>query len=136
MNAPLVELVERVTSAEEGSRDLDLAMWNLVSREEQPWRFTRFGSITCDRYGPNALGNPVVSLNEFTTSLEYAIELLEFAMPGASWGIRTAMEGGFAADVPFVKLKDMHPTRVCHRTAPLAICLALLRALSSQEASK
>ncbi len=134
MNAPLVELVERVTSAEEGSRELDLAVWNAVSRDEQPWRFTSLGSITCDRYGPGAAGNPVVSLTGFTTSLDGAVELLEFAKPG--WRLSMdQMKDGWDVDLSEPGNRS-GVFSVSHKTLPLALCLALLRALSSQEASK
>lgn len=70
----------------------------------------------------------------YTASIDAALALIERVLPGASWGVNTAMEGGFAADVPFQKLKDMQPHPVRHRTAPLAILAALLSALITKEA--
>lgn len=72
-------------------------------------------------------------LPRYTASIDAALALVERLLPNASWGIRTTMEGSFAADVPFVKLRDTHPSPVLARTAPLAILAALLTALQSQD---
>lgn len=73
----LSSLIARLEQAESGSRELDLEIWNAVSKDA-PWRFWREENetITCDRYGPDAVGNPILSLDQFSRSLDAAITLV------------------------------------------------------------
>lgn len=72
------DLIARLASATEGSRELDLAIFNAMRREAQrPWRWTCDfkETVTNDQYGPGAPGNPVNSLEHFSTSVDDALTL-------------------------------------------------------------
>lgn len=128
------ELLRRVNRAMGPSRELDIALEcalpNLSLGEHSHRPSSAKGMVTCNY--PNGRSSTYVP-RRFTLSIDDALSLVERAMPNASWSVRTTMEGLYAADVPFIKLKDMRPTPVTHRTAPLAMLSALLTALIAQE---
>lgn len=132
----LDSLIEEIEKAKEGNPDLDLKVWNAVSTDG-PWYFTALGSITCDRYGPGAAGNPVVSLDPFTTSLDSALMLVP-----KRWRVQTLSEwdsellrsrGPWVAVLCRAGESDMlviNKAKSNHAQTPaLAICCAALRAL-------
>lgn len=118
----IAELLERVKKAEGPSALLDGELYATIGGAPHT---TTSGGRTIPFI---AKGDPR-EYPAYTASIDAALALVERKLPGASWSVRTAMEGGYAADVPFVQLKDMHPLPVLARTAPLAILAALLTAL-------
>ncbi len=162
MNDPLVELVERVTKATGPDRILDAAIardvaglclhgsWHSEGPDGDRGR-------VCDDCGADSWGNLGKAgqrlsdpLPAYTGSIDADVLLLERVLPDYRWGVsavgvRTgerSPEGwaryadGFRAHVTKSSPLRPMPVTADALTAPLAIILALLRALSSQEASK
>lgn len=128
-------LLEKVRSASDGSRELDLEIWNAIS-PDAPWRFTELGSITCDRYGPNAAGNPVVRLNAFTSSIDDALLAAESAFPGFEW-TRHMDDGTPAQDVVEIAWRENDTADWIFvegkaGSTPLAIVAAVIKAKMAQ----
>ncbi len=159
MNAPLVELVERATGPD---RILDAQIardvaglclhgcWHSEGPDGDRGR-------VCDDCGADSWGNlgkHGQRLNDplptYTASIDAALALMERVLPNHSWGgeqtgVRTGERNylglhrytdGFKAHVTKKSALRPMPVVASALTAPLAIILATLRALSSQEASK
>jgi hypothetical protein len=72
----MTDLLKDLEGAAEGSPELDLALWCAVSGAAWRWLDEDREIITCDRYGPGAAGNPIVSLDAFTRNAEAALQLI------------------------------------------------------------
>ena len=139
----LLDLADRC-KREEPSRDLDLAILNAIHAPSPEWVW-RSGDETITRlvYGEGAPGNPVCSLDAYTTSLDAAVTLVP---EGCSWDVRFRSHHDCAVDVG-EDWATRHPTkhsahvwRMAHRglydirengtakTPALALCAAALRA--------
>lgn len=73
------DLPARLEAATEGSRELDLEVLNAIGRSVWYWRDRESETITCDRYGPDAIGNPVCGLERFTGSSDDALRIVDGA---------------------------------------------------------
>jgi hypothetical protein len=79
----LIALAERLETATEPDRELDLEILNAVSaadiRDFKPWHWLdrERELITRDRYGEDAIGNPVCSLEPFTSCLNAGLCLID-----------------------------------------------------------
>ena len=155
MNDPLVELVERVTKATGPDRILDrdlcLAL-NYIAYSPSPlnlrpsedddaewldYEIVEDGKLVdCSDRAP-----------ELTGSTDASLALSEAKLPGWAWFVQKiegvpsrAPQKDCVADLwlPAVKTQGLRVERATAdaATPPLAIILALLRALSSQEAAK
>lgn len=146
MNDPLVELVERVTKATGPDREIDVAIClalsyigcfpaplNLRRSDDAGWL-----DYEADEDGDGRLVDCTDVAPELTASTDAALALVERKLPGVWWimskGKLSEGEALFACQLLFgadesLAIEDAD-------TLPLAIILALLRALSSQEASK
>lgn len=131
-------LLVKLQAATEGTRDLDLEVLNALGHKHTwYWRDRREEIITCDRYGLDAIGNPVCSLEKFTTSIDDALSIIpdEFywllgkgKTSGSTtslceddppYGVQILQTDGRADDV-IAEAKSV--------SAPIAICIAALRA--------
>ena len=136
----LQSLISRLESAKEGSAELDLEIWNAVS-PDAPWRFCDRPNevITCDRYGAGATSNPIVSLDQFSRSLDAALTLVPLGYSytvssfpeNKDWDSRTP----YASACVWVPGKHEIPVSVSGEvaTAPIALCLACLKASIAQQ---
>lgn len=125
------DLIAKLEAATEGSREFDLAIWNAVSKDP-PWRFLdeRNETITCDRYGPGAAGNPVVSLDRFTRSIAAALTLVP---PGWQWEVRSIPTDEGINHSAEVNWKP--EGRQYGQTPAIALCIAALRATETDAGS-
>lgn len=80
------ELIERLEKATGPDRELDLAILNAGAPAPWVWLDRDRETVTSNKYGEGAVGNPVVSLERFTERLDDALELVP---------------GGYALDVSF-----------------------------------
>lgn len=80
------DLIERLEKATEPDRELDLAILNSGAPKPWVWLDRERETVTSNRYGKGAAGNPVASLERFT-------ELLDDAM--------VLVPGDYAVDVTF-----------------------------------
>jgi len=72
-----LELAERCETAPGPDRELDLAIINgITSKPGWFWHDKIAGIISRDDYGANALGNPLCSLEDYTSSIDAAITLV------------------------------------------------------------
>lgn len=74
-----VELILRLRAAKETTIDDDLAVWNVISTDETPWYFHDRvqETITTNRYGVGAVGNPICSLDRSTIDCNAAISFAQ-----------------------------------------------------------
>jgi|GEM_PF-2789883 len=130
----MTDLIARLEK-EGGSRELDLAIWNIVSDEHWRWTDERHEAITTDRFGPDALGNPICDTDDFTTSLDSAIALCKRVLP-PNWQMEIfmSMSGPTAVALTDVDVNRYPGTvkkldEIEHKSPATALCIALLRAL-------
>jgi hypothetical protein len=117
----LSALIALLEESKEGSHVLDLEIWNAISDHVWRWHDEDQEWITCSKYGPGAVGNPVVSLDKFSRSLDAAITLVP---PGFAWTITAQNVEGemeYRAQIDYAK-----PSYAA--TAPLALVIAALKA--------
>jgi hypothetical protein len=69
------EIIAALGRAQQPSRELDLMVWRVVSGKPWRWEPRVDNAITWDKYGVGAIGNPVVSLDPYTSSLDAALTL-------------------------------------------------------------
>lgn len=132
----MIDLIKRLEEATEGSPKLDLAILNSVSGHE--WRFCMAGrAVTWDRYGPDAAGNPVCSLEPYTTSLDAALTLVP---QGWRWQVsdrapkphvgRAFLNNGEMqlAGIGGGRNPKFKASEVTAYTPALALCIAALKA--------
>lgn len=132
-------LSERLKAATCGSRELDLLVLNAVTGQE--WRFAAHTQlcVTRDKYEPGAVGNPICSLDRYTTSLDAALALVGEVLPDAVWTI-SSNEDGYAATLYELVLEDNAVRRkvvgqlsVSFASPAIALILALLTALEADD---
>jgi len=126
------DLVAMLEAAEAGSRELDAAVWLAATGEVVAWPW---GQPDADGpwcvYG-NAMWTPLAGL---TTSLDAALALAERVLPGWRRHLNELPPStglGWEATV-WTDAADLsvHPSRA--PTAPLALCIAVLRATAAAE---
>lgn len=131
----LTTLIADLEKAVEGSAHLDLAIWRAKSGEDWHWVSKVQETITVDRYGPGAVGNPVCSLNRFTRSMDDARILVP---DGYDWGVQWSRLHGLET---WVQKSGRRGT--CHQgyapegvktdeTRAIALCIAALYAISDE----
>lgn len=113
----MLAMAERCALAPSGNRDLDLEILRAITGKHWLW-CGRTGKtvVTWPKYGCDAPGNPVCSLEEFTSSVDDAIGLIP---EGRGWNLQ-GNTSIFYATV-FGKAGQ-----AC--TPALALCAAALRA--------
>ena len=123
---------ERATGPD---RELDLAMWSAVTGESWRWHeaFPSQSVITCDRYGANAAGNPIVTLDEFSASLDAALTLVPEGMrPSVGQNVHHGYWHAFVQSIV-----DSTPHQlggaVSDTSGALALCAAAIRARAQME---
>jgi hypothetical protein len=116
------EIIAALEKAHGPSRDLDLEIWRAASGKPWRWEPRVDNAITWDKYGKGAIGNPVVSLDPFTSSLDAALTLVP---EGAVWCMTHT---GLPKTTVFASVHG-GPTAV-GRTPAIALCIAALRARS------
>lgn len=124
------DLIQRLESATEPSRDLDLEILNAVSADVWYWLDRDSETITCDRYGPGAPGNPVCGLENYSGSIDDAMTLLgppgyplwTVTLRGRSHGQR-GMTWTAEVTVPSSEFRGFSSAEPA-----LALCAAALRA--------
>ena len=126
----LEALALRCEQATRPDRELDLAIWRAVTGEPWCWHvgFPAQTVITWDRYGVEAAGNPIVSLDELTASLDAALTLVP-----DGYVVNLGNDEPIWAQVWI----DNDPTsRGGGTTMALALCAAALRARAQMERGK
>lgn len=130
------ELIARLEAASEGSRALDravaLAAGVLFIDEDN-----RLYALDRDDGGRvyGGLGEDIL-IRPFTTSLDAIVALIERKLPGWSWGVSGALSPPCTG-----LLYEPAPTasgyrvkvRISASKPPLALCIALLRALAQHQ---
>jgi hypothetical protein len=126
----LADLIARLEGARGPDRDLDFALHRLDMGE---WLDREGYSRNGDGYFSTSAKYPRVAGPEhFTGSLDAALALVERKLPG--WGIYMRSDrDGCGAGLTYPKHNLVTPGHVETKTLPLAVCLALLRALQAQE---
>jgi len=113
------ELIERLEAAEAGSRELDLAVTHVTGGT---FAYT-------DRRSDDGTWSKVdIACPAYTTSLDAIIALIGEKLPRWSWGAEGKGQAAIASpdDKPAIVFGAFA------KTAPLALCIALLRALSKE----
>lgn len=124
-------IAEKLQSSTEGNRDLDLEVLNaLGANRSWYWLDQRAETITCNRYGPDAIGNPVCGLERFTTSVDDALSLVP---DGFDWllanGITHKCEPPYGVQILRADGTGKNVIAEAESSsAPIAICIAALRA--------
>lgn len=123
-------LIERLEGAERGARELDGAVWYAVFEPDVDHgclhvEMTEQGpreALTCE------LGSKWADdVGPYTTSLDAALALAERVLPGFRKFIEIIGDG--RGSVCMFEASDPTPQRWHHAaTAPLALCIAILRA--------
>ena len=123
-------LALRCEQATRPDRELDLAIWRAVTGEPWCWHvgFPAQTVITWDRYGVEAAGNPIVSLDELTASLDAALTLVPDGY--------TANVGNDKPIWAQVWIGNNPMSRGRGTTMALALCTAALRARAQMERGK
>lgn len=127
----LAQTVEALTieTAAADENALNVAILRATTR--QPWIQARlangslFHAVTDERYGPNAIGNPVCSFPAYTGSTEAALEILE-AYPQARLMMVQGQEGEWSASVCEPRLTQMGVPNATLRWATLSAILRYL----------
>lgn len=132
----IAELIERLEKAEGPDREIDQALWEAVTGE-CTHRNTHFvylendeRELECSDCGADTYGKDKWS--GLTSSLDAALSLVERKLPGVHWSVSNA------AVKPRANVWMPQPTRPIMgpyssgATPALAVCLALLRALSTE----
>jgi len=122
------DMIAKLEAAHEGNASLDLALWRFVSGEDWYWQDRNRETITVDRYEPGASGNPVVSLDRWTRSIDVAARFIERLRPGSEWAISTLHDLCHAE----VDMNAEEPVTARGNSLPLAMCIAALRAARAQ----
>lgn len=129
-DAKLDDLISQFTPATEGALELDLDILNAIGPRQWIWLDRRDRTITYEQYGPGAAGNPVTSLERFTTRLDDAMTLV----PSPYWlTIQTGTQVSAPSwEWPIVEIGS-HLTgepiwRGQLKTLSLTVCLAALKA--------
>ncbi len=126
----LASLLEQVRSAKGADRELDWHVADATGHES-------FNTTIQGMWQPYMTGSRAdKAVPAYTASIDAALALVDRKLPGWSWKV----VGEPAATNPHCavirnagKLSDVAPASVAsHRTAPLAILLALLTALITQ----
>ena len=115
-NAPMPDLITCLREAKEGSRELDDAVY----------------AALVDNTIPDGWRCPAA--NGITTDLSAAVALCERALPGWHWSIRKKSTNpdffeGLVTQAAWSYAADRF--KASHDCAPLALCLAILRAKAS-----
>ena len=146
MNDPLVELVERVTALTGPDREIDAMLFAAFPDPDR----VDLATVKKMRAGSEGDGTVlytrtdeggsffIAAVPAYTASIEAALALMERMLPESRcwFAARQADETGeYSIDLRHGNGTGKLAT-ASHKTFPLAIILALLRALSSQEASK
>lgn len=124
------DLIERLEKATEPDRYLDLAILNAL-RADGEWVFhdRHKMHVICNKYGNDAPGNPICSLERFTGSLDDARALVP---EGFYWLVS---EGRTRASEPLGGAQVFKPSYLVeplsqaeHESAVIALCIAALKA--------
>ena len=128
-------LALRCEQATRPDRELDLAIWRAVTGEPWCWHvdFPAQTVITWDRYGVEAAGNPIVSLDELTASLDAALTLVPEGMrPSVGQNVHHGYWHAFVQSIV-----DSTPHQlggaVSNTSGALALCAAAIRARAQME---
>ncbi len=127
-NSDIAALIERVEKTECGSRDLDAqieqALFFPDTRVAGPTDFANRGEPHAPGY---IVGRPYfIKAEPYTASIDAAVALIERVLPGAFWKIDSF-------GIAFVAPPGRSPSPQQGATPALALILATLRALQSQE---
>jgi hypothetical protein len=124
----MTDLIRRLEEASEGSRELSLEFLRAITGK--PWRFCLDGeAVIWDKYGPGSSGNPVRSLEDFTTNLQDAVS----AVPdGWRWLLRQD-PNCYRAALNRGPISDLRVMRGEAPTPSLALCIAILRAMEAKD---
>jgi hypothetical protein len=122
-------LIERLEAAEVGSRELDVALWELFSaakieRDLGSVRGTWPRGASDQEKSDRRVAFLAANAPRVTTSLDAALSLAERVLPGRTFIIATGGEGLDRATID-----GLGTAEDCQAaTAPLALCAAILRA--------
>mgnify|MGYP000202068932 CR=1 FL=1 len=70
------DLIQQIEALTGPDREVDLAILNAIGRGQWRWLDRDRETITKDKYGPGAPGNPVCSLEKYTSSVDDAMTLV------------------------------------------------------------
>lgn len=128
----LSEIIERLEKAECGDRKLDLTIMNLLAPRAEDEKHLVMGKLLGAKWGAYGhMANQIeyfIEAPKITSSVDAAIALAEKALP--KWSISLGLSEWYK--FPVVTMGRSYPTNksvaVEHHTAPLALCLAILKA--------
>lgn len=119
-------LIERLDRAEGPSRELDADIYIALNiPKERAGRIDRLDGCV----GWHPVDAPYVSAIEvppYTSSIDAAVALAERVLPGCQINVTK-----FTANISRASLGNQWLAAENHKTPPLALCLAILRALQS-----
>lgn len=128
----MLDLIERLEKAEAGSRELDCEI-GLIVRTNGRGEIVQWGN---GEWVIQDAGGPYV-VDDFTTSLDAALALAERVLPGWSRGVFEDEPGNqppwLATLTEVCDARAVEGHEGAGATAPLALCIAILRALRTTE---
>jgi len=137
----MADLIKRLQEAESGSRELDAAMavaldiradWAVDYGEIYVHPKANPGDVSINTTrGKPSLGHPTYPAPYPTTSLDSIVALIGEKLPGFFWSVHERPDGYAASLDPMDRKRVVRVA--AFSTAPIALCIALLTALQSQE---
>ena len=133
MASDLAALIERLREAKEGSRELDGLI--MVSADPEMNTASRHqASLPCGAPENTIDRDSLWHAPAYTTDLSAAVALCERALPGWQWSIRKKSTNpdffeGLVTQAAWSYAADRF--KASHDCAPLALCIAILRAKAS-----
>lgn len=134
------ELIAQLQVATEGERGLDLAIQTATSGKPWYWMDSFQSVITWDQYGKGAPGNPVATLERFTSSIDDALMLVPEGWQWQSSNRAPKPHAGRAyihngeliyAGMSAAKNPKYRHEEATAATPAIALCIAALRARSA-----
>lgn len=121
----MTDLIARLEAAEAGSRELDTEVFRALEPWSDPERFYCACTGACLPDSPYYRGG-CSAKPRLTTSLDAIVATIGEKLPGQYWAV-TEHPDGFVATIggPF----HSQVKGVAMTTAPIALCIALLRAI-------
>ena len=130
------ELIARLEAAEVGSREVDVEIWLELTpgatRQQSVVKSNKglWPDYTIDETRQNGV---LITVPNVTTSLDAALALAERVLPDVQFNMATGVKGGlpWVQCYPFPQEEDNYLDAEAAATLPLALCIAILRALDA-----
>lgn len=134
------DIIERLQNATGPDREIDTSIWMLVTKGATR-RHQRVSSATY-AWKPYVIDETrdaqgvIIVVPSYTASIDAAIALVERMLSGKVWYVRGKSDGTFFCQLYTSESQRGNDPKANAPSAPLAILVALFRALEAQEAAQ